>query len=559
MKKQFSVLRDILIIFISIILIFSTSCVKEKYDWEKISKEIELNPTLAAPLLKGSLTLDDILIEVSDEKAGKFPQDSLLYVAYSDTFMSYLTSETVGIPDQTFSHMFINSDITSNPEWTGSSVGDTVQFSAQKAVEFEVLHNEKIDSVKLTSCDLQIQVSSSFRHGGVLVIHTNSIKTNGQPFVRNIIINDASGTFNTTINIPLNNASIYLDNSDPLKTVLPIFLDLFLINSGAPVGAGDFCNISMNFQNIDFSSIYGYLGEYDLLVGHGEFNPGIFENINFDDDLIDGELLFYDPRFKILTNNSFGIPVEIFLSNVSAYSELNDVTTPITFTGVNPFGMDAPDIDHIGKFVEDSVIINRNNCNIVEAVNTSPSSISYDISAETNPEGPSGPYNFMTDSSRLDLVFEMVLPLWLNARGIILEDTSDLDIEKEIGDIESINYFRITFEGKNEFPLETALQITFLDSLNNSIDSLFTENFLILDPAEVGVDGRVKKAVDFKKMIEPDKETLSRIMETKKVIIRALLNTSNSDTGQHIKLFSYYKIDFKMSVKTNLTINLRLD
>jgi hypothetical protein len=551
--------QKILLILVSYIFLFTNSCVEEKYDWDRFSDEIEFNPGLAAPILKGSLTLDDIIMDASPENAGKYPLDSLLYVIYADTFKSFLASDVVDIPDQTYSQLYSSSDISSNPSWIGSPNGQTVSFSKLLNPEFEVTHNEKIDSIKLILATLQIRVLSSFKQSGNLRITTNAIKINGQPFLRNIPI-DQSGTFNIIQNIPLNNAMIYLDNSDPTKTVLPISFELSLIKSSNPIGIGESCTITINFLNIQFSTLYGYLGEYDLLFDDGEFETEFFDRLHFGDDIVDGEILFADPMFTLLTDNSVGIPIEVTLTNVSAYSDINDVTTPISFTGVNPFDIDAPDISHIGQFVHDSIVINKDNSNIDDAINTSPSSISYSINATTNPEGPAGPYNFVTDTSRLDLIFEMVLPLWLNAKNIILEDTSDLDLEDKLGKIwDYIENFRMKIEGTNGYPFEAALQVIFLDSEENALDSLFTGTSVILNPASVGTNGMVTSVADFEKTAELSKQRLEKIKETKKAVIRARLDTSNSGSGQYVKLFAYYKLDFKMSVKTNLIINKSLD
>ena len=309
----------------------------------------------------------------------------------------------------------------------------------------------------------------------------------------------------------------------------------------------------MSFENLKFLSVYGYLGDYSILVTKGQFDLGIY-----DDLLGGGELLFADPRFSLFLNNSYGIPVEITLSNVSTYSKKNNVTTPITFTGVNPFNIIAPDKNHIGKFVQDTIVINKNNCNIVPAMETSPKTFSYSISARTNPAGPGSSYNFVTDSSAMDVSFEVVLPIWMRAKGFSLRDTMDLDINKNFGDVfDFIKYFRITLEGKNEFPLQVGIQVYFTNAGYVVLDSLFIGNSVLLNSPAVDVNGKVSQAADFKQSVDLSKERLSVIRNTKFAIFKASLSTSNSAAGQYVKFFSYYKLDFNMSVKTNLNINSR--
>ncbi len=136
----------------------------------------------------------------------------------------------------------------------------------------------------------------------------------------------------------------------PTRPLLPLVFDLQLINSGNPVLATESCDITMSLSNISFSSVYGYLGDYDVLVSSGEVPIDIFS-----DSLRGGTLLFADPRITLDVDNSYGMPMQVELSNVSAYSKIKDVTTDIAFNGVNPFLIGAPDISHIGDTVNTKI------------------------------------------------------------------------------------------------------------------------------------------------------------------------------------------------------------
>jgi hypothetical protein len=309
----------------------------------------------------------------------------------------------------------------------------------------------------------------------------------------------------------------------------------------------------MSFENIQFLSLYGYLGDYEVLVNDGQFDIGIFDNF-----LGEGELSFADPRLSLFINNSFGLPVEITLSNVSVFSKETNSTLPITFTGVNPFDINAPDKNHIGEFVKDTIEINKNTCNIVQAMESSPTTFNYSISAKTNPAGPTGTYNFITDSSAVDVDFEIILPIWLRAKGFSLKDTMDLDINEDFGDVfDYIEYFKFIIEGKNEFPFELGAQIYFTDANYAVLDSLFTGSSVFLKAPAVNTDGKVTQPGDFKKTVEVTKNRLDKIRNTKFAIFKADFNTSNAASGQYVKFYSYYKLDFELSVKTNMIINSR--
>lgn len=248
--------------------------------------------------------------------------------------------------------------------------------------------------------------------------------------------------------------------------------------------------------------------------------------------------------------------MEINFSNVSAYSEKSNLTTPITFSGVNPFDINSPVLSLIGKYAKDSIVITKEQCNILLAMGTYPNNLRFDIAAKTNPAGPSGPYNFITDSSRLNTAFEIILPLWFMGKNIVLEDTTDFDLEKEMDDFfDYLNYLRITLEGTNGFPLEASLQVFLTNSSYTVLDSLFSGNSMILDPAPVNTNGQARNGVKYKRMAEFSKEKLTRIKNTKHLIIKATLNSTNAASGQFVRFYSYNTINFKMSIKTNLAIN----
>ena len=118
---------------------------------------------------------------------------------------------------------------------------------------------------------------------------------------------------------PIDGSNIILDNTDPDTTILPLKFDLDLINSGAAILPTESCDITMSFNDINFYSVFGYLGDYELLLNNGEITLDIFDNKE-----IEGSLLFADPRFLLSVDNSYGVPVEIELSDVSAWSSINN-------------------------------------------------------------------------------------------------------------------------------------------------------------------------------------------------------------------------------------------
>lgn len=528
-----------------------TSCFDSNYDFNNISDEIELTPGVAVPLAYGSLTLEDILNEVDTGDFVKgFPEDSLLYIVYTKNLVSYNASEVIDIPDQDFLQIFIDSDVA-----TASLLpvppGETASFTKEKKGEFTFTNGEIIDSANVRTLRMLIDVNSSFHHTGQLIIYSNNVFVDGKPFSKAIQISSAAGNFSYSLDTALTNVKIILDNSNPDTTFLPLEFNLELINSGAPVLPSEKCNITMSFRQIKFSSIFGYLGEYNILVNNGQLDVSVFN-----ETVQGGSLKFFDPRIALTVDNSYGIPVQINLTGTNVVSTINNgLVTPITFNGVNPFDIAAPDLAHFGESVHTDLPINKDNSNIKEAMETSPNHLNYTASAITNAQGRSGPYNFVTDSSTMDLGVEVVLPLWVKAEGFSLQDTVDFDFEKEVGtNTDMIDYFRLSLTTDNGIPVETKIQVYFLDINKVVIDSLFRDTDVFLDPAEVGADEKVTVPTHFVKQVEYNQTQLTAIKPTKFAVVKASVNTPAIGT-KYFKFYSFYGIDFKLSAKADLRVN----
>jgi hypothetical protein len=539
------------------VLIFLNSCMEDYWDFNKIDDEIELNTWLAAPIVYGSVNIQDLLNEIdnSSDYVREF-DDNLLYIAFSNQLLSYTADELVSLPNQQFFQLYLESDINI-PAWSMSSMDDTISFPKQKNGEFNFNNNEKIDSIYLKTTTVNVHVESTFKHEGYLIIKSdNIIEPDGSSFEREFLAGNTAGNFSTDIAFPIDGSKIYLDNiTDPLKTFLPLDIELRLINSGNAIQSGDRCDITMVFDDITFSSVYGYLGEFETLMSDGEVTIDLFE-----EELEGGNILFTDPRFALNFKNSYGLPVEIELSDLSTYSKINDVTTPLTFTGVNPFFIDSPTLNQVGEAVDTSYEINNDNSNIDLALKTLPNKFNYKIRAATNPLGPTGRDNFVTDSSKMEADIEVILPLYVRAGGFSVNDTSEFDLEQELGEeIDFLEYFRLTLEATNGMPLGVNMQIIFTDENYSPIDSVFLDDDLVLEAASLDAEDKVLSPVKKTKSAVFDHDRIQAIKPTKYIIITAKINTTNyqTDPDQFVKFYSYYTLDFNVRARAGARINTR--
>ena len=541
-------------LFVASALFGLNSCTDDGWDFSKISDEILLTPELAAPIAYGNLSLLDLLNEVDTGDYVKEFDDSLLYIAYAEDLFSYPVQDVMIIPDQNFLELFIEAEVGIIPFWSLNPVGDTVSFDKSQDGEFNFENSERMDSVYIKTMDLEINVSSTFKHKGFIILGSDSIVLDNIAYEEFIPITTDDGSFDTTITVSMNGYKIYFDNTVPDKTYLPLNFELSLINSGNSVVAGENCNITLNFKNVEFSSTYGYFGNYDLIVESGEVLIELFDT----EDLFGGSISFFDPQFSLNVSNSYGVPVQIELTDFSAYSKINDVTTPIVFNGINPFDIFAPGIDSVGTTVETVIEINNTNSDIADVINnTSPKKFNYTVSAITNPSGPEETDNFVTDSSSLEVGFEIILPMHFKADGFILEDTIDFDFEDQFGDaVEVIDYFNLIMDVQNGLPLEVNMQLIFKDSIYATLDSMFVDDQFLLPPT-LDMNDNVSEPAEYTKTVEFDSDKLERIKTAKYMFLRATVSTADILDGKYVKVFSYYDIGFKLKMDAGFIINSR--
>lgn len=545
-------------LYVLLLMLIIPSCVPEEFTRD-YNTDILWTPTYNGPVAFGNFTLKDILDAMLDtaelETDIEIDEDStnLYYVAYSDHIKSIRADEWIDLPDQNFPDVYFYRSSVDIPAIDLGQVDDTIYKIKVEKFDFVTQHNERIDSIFLTAGNLNTTTSSTLRHTGWLIIHSNQIMI-GDGFYRDSIsISDASGNFSDYKVLPLDGSALRLDNqSDPDTTFLEIIFELFLVHSGNDIKAGEEVNVDMTFTDLVFNSAYGYFGDYDtLLIDNERFEFELFEYE------FEGNVYFGDPRINLIIDNSFGLPLGVNLFGLKAYSQKTGIETEITFDpGVNPFLINAPDLSQEGQSVITEISVNKTNSNIDEVTNTTLSYIDYSARAITNPGDLASQDNFVLDSSRASVDFEIILPMDLRAEDFEVEDTVEFDlsdIPDEDDDVDIKSLF-VRMETTNGMPVEINMQVVLVDTFYNELDSLFTEETKnVLPSAIVDENGKVLAPSHNEVLIEFPPNRLDLIRNTRHAMVRGTFETT--DEGQEmVKFYSFYEISFKLGVKTEISV-----
>jgi len=535
------------IVIILISILFS-GCMHDEFEFNKLITDVELEAGFFAPVGYGTLTINDLIKDLDSTSYLYTDEDGLLYFSFTDSLFSYSSEEILDVPNQDFFEYFIQADFFFPPLWT------TVSIDRVESFPFSFTNEEKLDSIYLDAGDMIFNISSDFKHTGLIVITCPSIRKNGVAFTQTVIIDDPSGTFTTNNTFPLDDYVIELNDSIGSDSMfLPVDFHVELYNEGSPILPTDQIEIVATIQNLDFEAIFGYVGDYELMGQADSIEFGVFDN-----ELFVGSVQFADPQINFNISNSFGVPVEADITRFTAFNSDGDSLVLTMDPSINPYRFAFPTISEYGQVKESVWSLNGTNSNLSDILSSLPTSIIYSVKASSNPDGPTGPYNFVSDASLIDIGFEFVLPVWFKTNDFALQDTIELDLSDVGKDADMIKQANVLLTASNGLPIDIELQVYFVDSLYAPIDTLFGLNQQpLIKSGILDANNMVQYPGTKTVIVQYTGEEIVNLENVRYAIIDAGLKTPQYDENVYVKFFDYYKVDFKISADVDFKINTR--
>jgi len=524
---------------------------RDEFEFNKLSTDLEINSGLLMPLAFGSLSFDNIISELDNTGLISEYADGLLYLTYADSLISFVANDILNIPEQNFFQFFIQTDFGFLPGWTTVTVDSTQNFP------FTFANDEELDSMIVKTGNLIFEISSDFQHTGQITMSFPNITRNGSTLEKIVDIDDASGNFSANISEPIDGYTIHLNDSVGSDSLfLPVDFSVTINKTGgnpdpAPT---DSINIVAKISALEFETIFGYIGDYELISETGELQIGFFDNP------MEGNIEFEDPIINLNIENSYGVPAAITLKEFKGYNNAGD-STDLDFGADDSlvFNYAYPRISDYNNsdIVKDTTVsIDRDNSNLPEFLATMPSSLKYNMSAVSNPDGNIS-YNFVSDESEINVGFEFILPLYFKADHYALTDTMEFDLFQDADMIEKIT---LMLEVTNGLPIDIDFQIIFMDSLYNTVDSLFEGTFQpVIPSASLNDDDSVKDPGIKTSLIEfTGEDIIGKLADVRHGLLRAGLKTPNDEGGDLIpvKFYSNYSVDFNLSVSVDVKANI---
>jgi len=285
----------------------------------------------------------------------------------------------------------------------------------------------------------------------------------------------------------------------------------------------------------------GYLGQDTFSLGTGSVNLDMFNRIQ------SGTLNFDSANVRLVVENGLGLPGKVVVNELKASNTKTGQSYSITkfpaVTYINPA---------VSVNVPAKTIIPLDSFDAVNLLNVLPDKVSYSVQGSSNPNGNDKTYsNFAYKGNSLKPYLEVEIPLSVFARDLVLSDTAEFVSEHFKTSVNSGSFSVLVDNG---FPVGGDLKLYFLDQGGTVVDSVISN--AAIQPGILDASNKVTAATHSRISFYVDQDRMHKILTSRDVIFKAKFSTPNS-TGpnQFVKIYSNYKIDFKLVGDFNYTVD----
>jgi hypothetical protein len=556
-KKHIKYLKTILISISSVW--FINGCVDDNFNLDELSTHVENESVWNFPVANTNFLMEDIINLVDSTGLITTDDEGLIMLVYSDTGYSATAREEVVFPDQDYETVFNEQDFLN----AGGFVNNTANM--QKAnvnyLFIAAAANQLLDSVLIESSLLDINISSTFNYKGKVTIIFPELKRNGTPYQK-IIDTDNSGNFNTSITFnDMNGYMLDFTNfGNPLENNFFVTYELELyqeLGSGS-VSPDAICDIDVQFREIQYEYIWGYLGTQSFEIPVKEVETGFFSGFDL------GEFELKNPRVTATIKNSFGLEIGVCLPTFQMLLP-DEVWYPIEGPEVpteeDPWIISSPNDTYPSPLTPSvtTVMLTGEGTNLDELISQLPRAIQFGEEVKLNPNETGEKNNFMSKDSRVDVTIDLEVPLWGRTAGIVYTDTLDMDVGDITEDIDMIDYFDINLKIGNGLPHNLGVIGYLTDSLYNIIDTIPNSNDLplsdtlwVVQSGVLGSDNIInqetEKTVTTSTIRYDDDVDILDDVKYLILSVKFLTTEGNTPDAPYVKYFDFYGMDLSVSV-----------
>jgi hypothetical protein len=511
MRKIALVISGLIVLATALVACFD----KKDFEFDRFTIS-DLNPTLYLPLLNDTIRLDgsgdyDVRYDEAGQGYLHFALDNDILPPASDFFEVPITTYTVvGTP---FSY-------------NGSGTSFTVGPQTHTAEYYLSSPDQQLDSIAFRTGRVTFDVVSPVDANGYYVITIPDMRKNGEPF---------SVTVNYGQSYSSSLAGYMLKFQD--GNTFDVVVELTIINSSMPAGDYTF-DASIDFNNIEVESVYGYFGQQTVQNAPVRVNVSAFDKFR---NNATTALRIKEAFLDFRVDNGAGFPIRLRMDEVTSIAagqhsikhNVDSVTIPANeprmsyFRSTHSVGGEA----------------------FGETLSNMPSEVEFKFSGTINPEGSRGGTvkNFLTDASVIAVSHAGVrIPLNFSVTGMTLKDTLTFNSTKV-----KFNDMELLMNIENNMPVEVALQAFLMDEYDNVTGPLFNAPVTIPAAAIDPVTGIVTAPHLYVEKIDAD---VSQLEQTKKIKVDITVRTDNP-SSTYVRVTKDNYVYLRIGAKTNVNID----
>lgn len=504
------------------------------------------DPAVAAPLVKASVTLDSLLSQIDTSDFVGVGSDGIITFSFEQSVATERAIDLYTLSNQLFSRTVNSAPAVTLP----FPVDTTFTFSETFEEDIVTDQGELLDSVVMNMGDLltRLNINTTANEGLIELIIPAIKDENRDTLIQTFpFTNSGSGNIVLTETEDLNDFVLQVVGSSGDRNKFRFIVNTSLTYRNATVIGGSSADIQFSLTNLVWAGIYGDLRSRDVPTAKGSVPFDIFRNID------EGVFRLSDPRMTLRLRNSFGLPVGLDLSSISAVSREG---TRVNMTGSvvdNPQLLAAPGFTQIGQAIETEIAFNSTTSNLADLLAILPVQLDYDVSGTINPGAEAN--NFVLDTSQVVGTLEVEVPLSGSITNLTYETNFDVNLDSIDLAIDSAAIF---ITSQNSLPLDLDLQLYLLDDMGTIVDSLFQNSSDLILAAQVDSDGDVISATNHKTSLTADRGTLDALANAATIRLSIKVSTANGGTA-NVNLRPEYGISVQVGIATQFRLEQEIE
>jgi hypothetical protein len=320
--------------------------------------------------------------------------------------------------------------------------------------------------------------------------------------------------------------------------------------------SSNFVKASFGFDDLGFKEINGFLGTREIKIEPSESTFDLFDQFT-------SGFPIDDPKIKLITSNSIGVPVSVTLDaeGISSKGTKQSLNAPA-------FTIGYPSLSQKGQVINDIKVLDKNNSSIVQLLDLAPKTIKFGGKATINAGGFTGYNDFILQGAGIAVGYEVDIPLSLKTNSLVIEKIAQNALfTVENGQITTfafpvdstnIDYVELVLRIDNGIPFDASLDLFFADKDSVIMDTVAAGTFMRSSIPDA--NGRTIKNTVATSTVRIDAQTLREIRAKNLInmVIRLKIATFGNGTTP-VKIYSDYEAKIGLSAKVKLKIKTKKD